>query len=67
MGRKGAEWIKDGPKWARVAVDAEARIMQGSPFPEGFCVTWGYETAFDEGYSPDEVASMVWDGAEVRP
>lgn len=59
------EWIKDGEEWARVPVEVEARIAQGGSLPPGFCGTWGYETALEEGYSPDETISMVWDGVEV--
>lgn len=58
-------WIKDGKAWAMVPANVEARIAQGGDFPPGFCATWGYETAMEEGYTPDEVVSMVWDGVEV--
>lgn len=64
MSRK-AHWIRDGEAWAQVPADVETRVARADGLPEGFCVTWGYETALEEGYTPDEVLSLAWDGASA--
>lgn len=56
--------------WRGAAQDIEERIGTrglGGTFPDGFLKTWGWGTARDEGYDPDETVSMVWDGVEVEP
>lgn len=54
--------------WRIAAGDIDDRIgtrgLRGE-LPEGFLKTWGWGAAQDEGYTPDEAVSMVWDGTEV--
>lgn len=55
--------------WRVAELDVHARMegrnVLSTSLPDGFLSTWGWGTARDEGYTPDEAVSMVWDGLEV--